>query len=197
MSRLVSLVNNFFDKKTVDRGADPLPVSDVMNVLNERQIYELVNNLELRRQFFMDMFLDRRRNIDKECGYPATVELNPLFYRNLYERDPVAARVVDIYPDECWQVTPELYETEDEGETPFELAFNELGKTLTQGSKWKDDNNNPIWQYLHRADKMCGVGSYGAILLGVDDGGELQGHGYELQLDQQRHFDRSGSEWHR
>src|SRR5919106_6866879 len=72
---------------------------------------------------------DPRRNIARECGHPDTFV--PEQYQDLYDRDPIAARVVQIYPRECWQLQPLVYEDEDEKAlTPFEADWNALSHSL-------------------------------------------------------------------
>lgn len=99
------------------------------------------------------------RDIDKECGHPYTVTVDDCY--RAYRRGDVAARVVEIYPDESWCEDPQIYETEDQKETEFEKRWQELVETL------------PIFPVLHRADVLCGIGRFGVILLGIDDGQEL------------------------
>jgi hypothetical protein len=99
------------------------------------------------------------RDIDKECGYPQTAELTPYVYRDLYDRLGLAARVVGVYPDECWALVPELIE--DDGQdthTTFEGAWKELDETLFMN------------HYMHRIDVISGIGSYGLLVFGFDDG---------------------------
>lgn len=107
-----------------------------------------------------DNIVDPRHPIDSECGYPKFV--TPIMYRYMYDRDDVAQRVVDIYPDECWAVDPSVYEDEDEStDTPFE-------------DRWRylvEEKN--ILQIMYRMDKLCGIGHYGVLLLGLNDGLDL------------------------
>ena len=59
------------------------------------------------------------RDLDKECGYILAPNFNT--YWELYNRNGVAARIVNVFPDECWQKPPEVYEVEDESQvTDFE-----------------------------------------------------------------------------
>lgn len=100
--------------------------------------------------------LDPRRDISAECGWPdyPTVET----YSQLYEREGIATRCVNVFPDESWTVYPEIYESPDENkETPFE-------------AKWKDIEfkMNP-WYFLHRLDVLSGIGRYGIMVMGFDD----------------------------
>ncbi len=104
---------------------------------------------------------DPRRDINAECGYPEDSELNCQVYREWYEREGLASRVVNVYPDECWSVYPDLCENEKEETTPFEEAWAELNSDI------------PCWHYLHRVDVLSGIGSFGVIFLGLDDGRKM------------------------
>lgn len=96
------------------------------------------------------------RNLNTECGYPEGEP--PLsMYRELYDREGLAARVVNVYPDECWAVHPTLYEVEDKKITPFEKAWSKVLKKTTP------------WHYLHRVDKLSGIGEFGVLFLGFND----------------------------
>jgi uncharacterized protein len=101
-----------------------------------------------------------RRDLDRECGYPA--EPSPEQYQAMYERVGVGRRVVRIWPDECWAAYPELYESDDPGtKTEFEVAWAELEKKVQP------------WHFLHRADTLSRIGRYGVLLLGLSDGADL------------------------
>lgn len=99
------------------------------------------------------------RDLDYECGYPEAPDL--YLYRRLYKREGYAKRVVDVWPDESWAIRPEVYETEDDRTTKFERAW---GKLLKKAN---------VWHYLHRADRMSGLGRFGILLLGFSDGKSL------------------------
>lgn len=104
-----------------------------------------------------DNLVDPRHQIDFECGYPKFI--TPIMYRYMYDRDDVARKVVDFFPDECFAVDPEVYETEDEDEwSPFELTWKMLCEDFQ------------LLQMLYRIDKLSGIGHYGLLLMGLDDG---------------------------
>lgn len=127
---------------------------------------------EIRAAFLQNMFVSRTslgaapfldgrygtRDIDKEAGYP--VDLTTEDYKFMYERNDIASRVVDIEPMECWKEYPEIYETEEERETPFEV---ELDKVLAETN---------LYSYLARVDRVSGIGRFGVLFLGFDDGRE-------------------------
>jgi hypothetical protein len=132
---------------------------------------ELVGNVLMSRQELVKAFLDPRRDIDDECGYPKTNGITGDKYRMLYDREPVAARVVEVMPRESWQTQPSVFESEDaETETPFEVAWRELDNNLRGESWYHDEEGSPIWEHLRRTDELSGIGKYGVLLLGFDDG---------------------------
>lgn len=143
-------------------------------VLNQRLMSELVGNAMLARQEFFRRFMDPRRDIDDECGFPkGMVPLET--YQRLWERHAIAARVVEVMPKETWQVTPMVYDDDDpETVTPFEKAWDELSNQLQgEDSYYRDEEGSIVWEYLLRLDVMSGIGQYGVLLLGFDDGADL------------------------
>lgn len=142
--------------------------------MNPALLQELVQNATTMRKFFTQFF-DKRRDLDSECGYPETDSSNPDNYRALFDRMPIARRVVELMPKECWQVAPKVYETEDPDDaTEFEQAWDALGKGLRGEASWyQDEEGSPIWEALKRADIMSGIGRFGLLLLGIDDGRNL------------------------
>ena len=119
--------------------------------------------------------MDPRRDIDDEAGYPQSNSITSIDFRNMYEREPVAARVNDVLPDESWMVSPTVVETDNPDETtPFEEAWANLSLQLSAikgKSFFRGHEGNPIWEYLHRADKLSGIGSFGILLLGFSGTG--------------------------
>lgn len=111
-----------------------------------------------RREMFAKLF-GICRDVDSECGHPLAIQQQD--YDLLWARGDMANRVVCLYPEESWSEPPEVYETEDEEKTAFEMALDEMLKEI------------PLWTYLQRADILSGVGRYGILLLGFDDGLEL------------------------
>ena len=115
----------------------------------------------LMRVSWLQAMLDPRRDMDRECGYPYVII--PKQYRYMYDREGVATRVVDIYPDECWAVDPSIYEGEEPEDTPFEQSWADLCNS---------EATDPL-HYMHRIDRLSGIGRYGVLLLGTDDGNDL------------------------
>lgn len=148
------------------------------------QFNDLVTNVIAgRSELFKSIFGSGggERNIWAECRYPLVDNLSAQIYRNLYDVNSIARRVVELYPKECWQQPPTI--TEDDGAkntTDFEEAIDELGQQLNpQGQRsWVQDDGevkgSPLWSYLERADILSGIGQFGVLLLGLDDGRNLQ-----------------------
>jgi hypothetical protein len=102
-----------------------------------------------------------QQEFDVECGYPREEELTPEYFSKVYRRWPLAARVVNIWPDESWAAPPEVYETDDPEPTEFEKAYISLNKKVL------------LDHYMHRVDRLSGVGEYGVLFFGYGDGRPL------------------------
>jgi hypothetical protein len=122
-------------------------------------INALLQNFATTRTAWLRKLLDPRRDIAAECGHPEVIEV--LDYALSFERGDLAKRIVTIFPEESWSESPEVVEDETDNETTFEKAWKELEEQLR------------MWSYLQRADILSGVGRFGVLLLGFDDGGEL------------------------
>lgn len=145
------------------------------SIITTNRFADLLSNAMTSRAKLISkgMETDDRRDIAKECGEPATAQIDTATLRDLYERLGVAKRVVNILPDECWASEPEVYESEDEEEeTAFEEAWGELNSNLS-GKSHFNGGSSPVWQYLHKIDSLSGIGNYGVLLLGLNDGKEL------------------------
>jgi len=137
---------------------------------------EVVSNVLASRQEFLSRFFDPRRNLDDECGYPSESSyINPEQYQVLYEREPIAARVVEMYPSYCWQFQPEIYELEDTSEkTQFEQDLDMISAQLRpEFSYYTGEQGSALVEYMRRIDVLSGIGCYGGLLLGINDGRTL------------------------
>lgn len=151
-----------------------------MNDGDWKRLASIVENVTTMRAELFRQLMDPRRNIDDECGYPGGFmgsgigSVSPELYRYLYEREAIASRVVELMPRECFAVFPEITDAEDGKETEFTGAVKELGQGLDQGLDWYDsDVGSAMHDLMLRADIACGIGHFGLILLGIDDGKEL------------------------
>ena len=154
---------------TVEQGK-----SNGAGVANDWLMQGIILNALTSRSELIRRYLDPRRSIDDECGYPQTGTMTPAYYKDLYDREPVATRVVQLMPKESWVAYPSVFE--DDGSdvvTPFEEAFDALSDTLRGESWYTGEEGNPLWEALARVDELCGIGSYGILLMGMDDKAEL------------------------
>lgn len=89
------------------------------------------------------------RDLYTILGYPRV--LSPQEYVDVYERQDIAGRIVDAYPDATWRHAPEI-----RGDESFINAFLQIEK------------NHKLWRTLHRLDRLMNLGHYGVLLLGLD-----------------------------
>ena len=139
---------------------------------NAEEFRDLAHNAMSMRSDLLRKFMDPRRDYDKECGYPTTSNIRVEDYKRAYDRDPIASRINDCLPDECWKVQPTVYEDDAESVTEFEQAWDNLARSLRGRSFYQDEKGSPVWEYLNRLDRLCGIGSFGVLLLGLNDIGE-------------------------
>lgn len=118
----------------------------------------LVNALLSRTAYYNNLFdgSQESRNVDEECGYPDSV--STVDYVQMYRRNDIAQRVVTLEPEESWSEYPEIYETDEETITRFERA---VKKFVSKTS---------LFKYLFKADTICGIGRFGVLFIGLDDG---------------------------
>lgn len=152
-----------------DENLDPITLNQIRLINNS---YE---NLSPRSSRLMDQMIDPRRDVDKECGYIKTADIQAKDYKKLYDREPFATKVVDLLPKESWKIQPTVYEDKKSTRTtPFEIAWDNLPKTMRGKSWYQDEKGNSIWADFERADKCSRIGSYGVIVLGIDDDKRLE-----------------------
>lgn len=140
-----------------------------MNVGEMRMLEVVANALYHRLLRGRGLDPDRRRDIEAECGHPKT--FSAAEYADLIDRDAIADRCNAIIPAHTWALWPQVYEDENEGRvTPFEAAWDAVGKSLAGGSLLAEESGAAVWPWLAEADVLCGVGRFGLVLLGLDDG---------------------------
>ena len=122
----------------------------------DKNAAELLLNAITFRQDFTNKLLDTgSRDIDLECGYPENITIAA--YRQMYDRNGIAQRFVQMYPQACWEHDPLVYENEESDSTEFEDA---LGVLITKYN---------LWHYLERIDELSRIGTFGIMLLGIND----------------------------
>ncbi len=97
-----------------------------------------------------------QKGMDEVLGYPAQLDIDD--YYGLYERNDIASKIVDAYPDATWRTIPKL---ESEIEALSEGFWSVLGDDTSMVSEIK------------RADKLAQMGEYSILYLGFDDNVDL------------------------
>lgn len=119
----------------------------------------IVTNTIMSRAGLLDKLFDPRRDIDNECGYPK--DINETQYRVMYDRE-LGRRVVNVYPEETWKMLPRIFEDPDPDTfTPFEESLDAV------------EDRHHLLHYLQRIDELSGIGQYGVLLWGLNDGKNL------------------------
>lgn len=137
------------------------------------RLQELTLNYAFNRLQYLQNIIDPNKDLYKDCGYPQPGTITAKMYKEMYERE-VGKRVVELEPKECWKIPPCIYEVEDEDiETPFEQAWEEFIKNFGGANFFDQKKGSKVYSHLYRADMVSGIGRYGILLLGFDDGQAL------------------------
>lgn len=132
----------------------------------------ILNEIMFQRRMFRRL-LDPRRDVDRECGYPD--KMDPEDYWVLYDKDPLACKAVEIYPNYAWQSPPQIYEKEKGKITsPFEKDLDLVCCSIS-GTKsyYKGKQYNPLWDYCKRLQILGRIAQYSVMLLGFNDTDDL------------------------
>jgi len=78
-----------------------------------------------------------------------------------YVRKDIAGRIVDAFPDATWRKTPVITEDDKPNDTAFEEALKSLDRRLK------------LFSYFKRVDRLCGLGKYAILVIGVKGGSSL------------------------
>jgi hypothetical protein len=162
------LIDRLVNGVSVTQNTSPIGI-----ITSNRQL-PTTNDLSGRKAEFFRAIFDPRRDIYDECGYPRGY-VPPEAYQELFERSVAGARVCEVLSKQSWKKPPTVFESKDtKDKTAFEEAWDKLGGDLGGEQSWyKDEEYSPIWEYLMRADVLCGIGQYGCIFLGIDDDRDL------------------------
>lgn len=151
----------------------------VDNRFRRSSVREFVANLNQVRGELSRLLTDRRRNIEEECGY--TDNINGDTFQILFDWEPVANRAVKVIPEECWLISPKVYEQEEKEKTDWELAVDSLSQSLFSSgpnaggkSYFSGQEGNPIWEVLSRLDMISGITGCGILVFGVDGETDLK-----------------------
>jgi hypothetical protein len=147
-----------------------------MTILNKPRGRLTANEALLARAMLaatLGMQFGGQRDIYAAAGYDRAISLDQ--YWATYKRGDIAARLINIFPDETWRKAPILYDGEEkwteETANPFLLAWDEIAS----GGQLFDDGETGtgLLAQLHALDKLVGVGTYAVLVFGLRDGKTL------------------------
>lgn len=154
------------------RAAAPNPLHEAKEQFLTTALKLATNAYASRLDWLRGSEPDQRRNIDDACGWPANVTPNDM--QRFIERFDMAARVVELFPDETFAVPPTVYELERADKpTEFESAWDAVCNNLRGESFHADEEGSPMINAFHRFDIVRRYGRYGVLVLGFADGKPL------------------------
>lgn len=136
--------------------------------MNEKQFEKLKEELQINNDLLNRIDLAARvrtthegdRDMYQVLGY----QNNPktLDYVSRFHRQDIAMRIVSAYPEACWRSNPTVTDDlESNEETEFEKVWLELSERLK------------VFYYLVKLDKLANLGEYSSLLIGINDGRNL------------------------
>jgi len=137
-------------------------LNQIVSVYNERlRLYESALSTRARLAAQHGQAFGGKRDYYETLGYDKVLDAEKYHLR--YERQDIASRIVNAYPDETWRLEPTVFEDETDNDTPFELAWKDLVKRLR------------VFHHLHRADILACLGRFSVLFLGFNDVSSIQG----------------------
>ena len=95
------------------------------------------------------------RDVYEALGYPTILTFDDFYSR--YQRQDIAKAIIDRPARATWRGNFKVFESDDDKETALEKEFQEMNDRLKLKS------------VFFRADKLSGIGTYGALFLGLSD----------------------------
>lgn len=127
MAKADNLLNSYF--------------SNPLNVLSRSSFFSF--NRPYTNEVFYETF-----------GYPTDLTIDD--FRFMYERQDIAKRIVDSYPNATWPDGAKVFiNDDDDTEDKFSKSFNEFA--------YKID----LYPILNRLDKLCRLGRFAILLIGT------------------------------
>jgi len=108
------------------------------------------------------------RNVDNALGYKDNLTFQD--FLRAYQRQDIAAAVIDRPIRTTWQGSIDLIESDNDKDTPLEQAWKDLEKRLH------------VKHMLSRLDTITGIGRYGVLFLGFNDAANSNAQGEAVKV---------------
>lgn len=108
------------------------------------------------------------------CIYPFQITFNDYWF--MYNRNNVAARVIETYPNYCWRVMPVITDNSEASKrgivnkTRFEKSVNDV---LNSRIGFFGNNKMSFYDMMRTLDILGGIGGEALLVMGFDDGKDL------------------------
>lgn len=109
------------------------------------------------------------RDLYTVLGYPQVVDVTMLL--NLYMRNDIAERIVRAFPQATWREWPSI--RDEVGDSSEELKTDgSPNPSFSPFVKSVEDffEKHRVMQYLERVDRLSGIGRFGILFMGFQDG---------------------------
>jgi len=134
-------------------------MDDIQNQLRFQALYSIISRMKMAKG--LGQSYSGERDLYEAFGYPKTLEFEHYWW--MYKRGDLAARIIESAPEASWRIPPKITEDKDDTiDTNFEKTFISLQKKLH------------FWYHLRQGDILSGIGEYGILLLGFNDGENLE-----------------------
>ena len=101
------------------------------------------------------------------CQYPISLTF-PMLY-NMYARNSVAARVIETYPDYCWETDPVVKDSRGPSSNFAKSALDAMRRNY----KLMDGISQPLLVSMKQLDILGGIGGESLMVFGFADGKSL------------------------
>lgn len=103
------------------------------------------------------------RDLYDQFGYPKVIQ--PREFMAMYLRNGMANRIVRSFPSATWRDSPIIRDAAGESGDPEDKSYSPFVESVNSLFE-----RHRVAHYLARADRLSGVGRYGVIVLGFQDG---------------------------
>lgn len=121
----------------------------------------------------LGLYFDGMRDTYASAGYDKSIDFKRYLAR--YLRQGIAKRVVNIVADESWRLDPDVVEGDNLDTARDDTEFVKSWRFLANGGQTSEGETQlGLLHYMHRLDRVAGIGHYAVMLLGLDDGKKLE-----------------------